>query len=246
MEKLNKGIQEIIDSLPFYVLLIDSSHHIQMANKAVKSVLKVEPEHIIGGYCPKVIHGIDSAFSGCPLEEAVEKGHSVEKELYDSNYKRWLLSAVYQTSFITDDGKTIYIHTTRDITDRKQAEYEVKRVNKVLLTLSECNQALIRATDESKLLHDICRIIVEDGGYRLAWVGFAEKDENKTVRVVAQAGYEDKYLENINITWADTESGHGPTGTAIRTGEPVLARNVLTDPQFKPWRDEAIKRGYAS
>jgi PAS domain S-box-containing protein len=111
---------------------------------------------------------------------------------------------------------------------------------------SECNQALVRETDESDLLHETCRIIVEVGGYRLAWVGFAEQNEQKTVRPVAQAGYEEGYLDTVNITWADTERGRGPTGKAIRTGKFSICKNTLTDPDYTPWRDEALKRGYGS
>lgn len=80
----------------------------------------------------------------------------------------------------------------------------------------------------------------------MAWVGFAEEDENKTVQPVAQAGFENGYLQTVNITWADTERGRGPTGTAIRTGKPSICKNMLTDPQYAPWRVEASKRGYAS
>ena len=80
----------------------------------------------------------------------------------------------------------------------------------------------------------------------MSWVGYAEHDNEKRVRPVAQAGYEDGYLETLNITWADSERGRGPTGTAVRTGEPSIGRNLLTDPNFEPWRAEALKRGYAS
>jgi len=78
------------------------------------------------------------------------------------------------------------------------------------------------------------------------WVGLAENDEARTVRPVAQAGFEEGYLETLRVTWADTERGRGPTGTAIRTGKPSGCRNMLTDPAFEPWRDQALKRGYAS
>jgi len=137
----------------------------------------------------------------------------------------------------------------RDITERKKAKSELCRLNRALRALSECNQAVVRASDEDSLLHDICRIVVEIGGYRLSWVGYVEHDEAKTVRPVAQHGYEDGYLETTNITWADwadSERGHGPTGLAIRTGRASIARNILTNPEFEPWRAEAVKRGYAS
>jgi len=123
---------------------------------------------------------------------------------------------------------------------------EQKKAGRALRMLYECNQIITRATNETDSLRDICRTIVEVGGYRMAWVGFAEQDRNKTVRPVAQTGYEDGYLETMKITWDDSGRGRGSTGTAIRTGEPSIGRNFLTDPDLEPWRAEALRRGYAS
>jgi PAS domain S-box-containing protein/putative nucleotidyltransferase with HDIG domain len=80
----------------------------------------------------------------------------------------------------------------------------------------------------------------------LAQVGFAEHDEKKTVCPVAHAGYDKGYLDTLNITWADTERGRSPTGRAIRTGKHFIYRNILTDPDYALWRDEAARLGYAS
>jgi GAF domain-containing protein len=102
--------------------------------------------------------------------------------------------------------------------ERKRADEQLARLNRTLQTLYQCNQALVRATEEYELLRSVCRILVEVGGLRMAWVGYRVLDKEKTVQPVAQAGYEEGYLERINITWADTERGRGPTGTAIRTG----------------------------
>ncbi|UCG32980.1 MAG: PAS domain-containing protein [Phycisphaerales bacterium] len=128
----------------------------------------------------------------------------------------------------------------------RQAEQRLARVYRALRARGRCNTALIRAKGEKQLLEEVCQIIVEEAGYRLAWVGFAECDEAKTVRPVVQAGCEEGYLDTLSITWADTERGRGPTGTAIRTGQPRAARHIHTDAMFAPWRAEALKRGYAS
>jgi PAS domain S-box-containing protein/putative nucleotidyltransferase with HDIG domain len=150
-------------------------------------------------------------------------------------------------SLIYREGKPYAIQgIARDITSRKKMEDELRRVNRALKTLSKCNESVILATDEDNLLRSICRDIVDIGGYRSAWVGFAEHDERKSVRPVAQAGYEEGYLETLDIAWADGERGRGPIGRAIRTGRPSIARKILTDPDFEPWRKEAVKRGYAS
>ncbi|MDH3556885.1 MAG: GAF domain-containing protein, partial [Deltaproteobacteria bacterium] len=128
----------------------------------------------------------------------------------------------------------------------ERAQRELPKINRALRAHSSCSESLIRSTSEEGLLKDICRIIVKMGGYRLAWVGFAEYNADKTVRPVAQMGFEDGYLDTVEITWADTERGRGPTGKAIRTGEPTIVRNIQTDPHYGPWRAEAGKRGYAS
>lgn len=125
-------------------------------------------------------------------------------------------------------------------------ERELLRVTRALKALSRCNHVVVRSKEQSEFLREVCFNIVENGGYRLAWIGFAEQDEQKTVRPVAQYGYEDGYLGTVNITWADAERGRGPTGAAIRTGKPVISQDILTDPNFAPWRTEAAKRGYAA
>lgn len=130
--------------------------------------------------------------------------------------------------------------------ERTWAQQELRKTIRAFKVLSGCNQVIIRATEESKLLDEVCRVIVDVGGYRLAWVGFAVSDRKKTVRPVAQRGYEAGYLGTANITWADDEQGRGPTGTAIRTGKPSIVRDILTDSGYAPWRREAIRHGYAS
>ena len=122
----------------------------------------------------------------------------------------------------------------------------LRKTNRVLRTLSECSHTLIRAKDELELMQDICRIVVDYGGYRLAWVGFAEDKKGKKVRPVAHWGYEEGYLELLNLTWAKTKRGRGPTGSAIRNGAPSVFQNIITNPDYEFWREEALKRGYAS
>ena len=129
---------------------------------------------------------------------------------------------------------------------RFNVEDELRRSNRALKTLSACSQTIPHTSNEAELLRQVCQCLIDPGGYRLAWVGYAEQDEAKTVRPVAQAGFEAGYLETLRITWADTERGRGPTGTAIRTGQPSMCRNIPTDPDFAPWRQEAMKRGYAA
>ena len=132
------------------------------------------------------------------------------------------------------------------IAERKAMESALKHTERALKTISECNQALARAASETELLREVCRIIVESGGYRLAWVGYREENEEKTVKVAAFAGCDEGYLSKSHITWADKERGRGPVGTCLRESKTVICRNFQTDPTTIPWRQEALKRGFAS
>jgi PAS domain S-box-containing protein len=123
---------------------------------------------------------------------------------------------------------------------------ESNRHDRAMKMLMECHGALLRSDDETALLNELCRIIVEQGGYRLAWVGFALNDDHKTVHPVAQYGFEAGYLDSVTVSWGDNDYGRGPCGTAIRLKNPHVCRNIATDPHFALWRAEAEKRGFAS
>ena len=106
----------------------------------------------------------------------------------------------------------------------------------MLQVINEGNQALVRATGRPNYLQHVCQIVVEAGG--IAWPGWDWPNRTRShcaVRPVAAAGHDEGYLDTANITWADTER-RGPTGTAIRTGQPAISRNILTDPHYTPWR----------
>ncbi len=142
--------------------------------------------------------------------------------------------------------KEYIILVARDIARQKESAANLLRVTRALRTLSKCNEAVAHAGDENALLQDICRIIVQHGGYRMAWVGYREDDDEKTVRPIACVGHDEGYLESAKVSWADTVLGGGPVGTAVRTGRPCLICDVQTDARFAPWRNRAVERSYFS
>jgi PAS domain S-box-containing protein len=135
------------------------------------------------------------------------------------------------------------IHSEAAMVRRKET---LHRVNRALKTFSESNKAIIRATDEQELMRAICRIVVQVGGYRVAWVGIAEHDDARTVRPVAQWGDDRGYLRDLKLSWGDTDLGRGPTGAAIRTGETCVVQNIHFDPKWSLWREEALRHGFVS
>ena len=155
--------------------------------------------------------------------------------------------ALKTTPLLDDRGALVgEITIARDVTEQERVAASLHRANRALRVLSTVNQALIQGESEPALLNLVCKALVDQGGYKVAWVGFAEHDQNKSVRPVAQCGVDDSYLNYAGISWADTERGRGPTGTAARTGTVQISREISSDPQLLAWRTEALRRGYAS
>ena len=133
-----------------------------------------------------------------------------------------------------------------DITKRHAEREQTLRQNRALTLLRGVAQAMSRNEDEASFLAEVCILITEVAGYRLAWVAEAQHDAKRSIRPLAEAGFDPGYLNSVKISWANDEYGQGPTGRAIRTGIPVVCRDVLNDPMYAPWRDVALACGYQS
>lgn len=129
---------------------------------------------------------------------------------------------------------------------QKETQGSLLKMRQALKSYSEFTKAMIRAEDEITLMEDVCRICIEVGGHRMAWVAFAENDSQKSLRPVAHWGEKGCFFENFHASWAETECGKGPIGTSIRTSEPVIFQDLMTNPRFETCRDAAEKSGYAS
>ena len=145
-----------------------------------------------------------------------------------------------------NDGKMYVQSFVRDITERKLFELALARQTRALAALSACNHALIEAASVQALLDQVCHILATAGGYGLAWVGRPEHDDEKHVRVWAKSGGAQSYLDNINISWADSPLGQGPTGKAMREVKTILAHDLTTQSGFEPWRTAALAHGFVA
>jgi len=152
---------------------------------------------------------------------------------------------IWADIYLVDRAKVAQCNI-RDVSGRKRKEDDIRRLNRTLLARSHSSRALLQADDEAGYLNEACRIIVEDCGHALVWIGMAEQDEGKIVCPVAHAGCNEGYLDIAGITWADSERGRGPVGTAIRTGKPSIFQSIRDIPAFAPWQEEALKRGFAA
>lgn len=125
------------------------------------------------------------------------------------------------------------------IEDLKRAEDSIQHSNRALTALSAANRALVRTTNENELLQAICDAIVKQKGYRMSWVGYVQHDESKSINIMAHAGQDEGYLDTAEIS-------RGETGRAVRSGVMQLCQDIASDPHYSPWREAALKCGYAA
>jgi len=151
-------------------------------------------------------------------------------------------------SIFAPDGRVVKrVGTVQDVTEMKRMEDSLRRMNRKLKAISDCNQVLMRAEDEQTLLSEICRIICEEAGYSLAWVGYAEEDGNKAIRPIAWAGIDFDYEAAAGLSWSEeAEFGKGPAGTAIRSGETVYIHDFALDPQTVSYPESVLAPGCGS
>jgi PAS domain S-box-containing protein len=133
----------------------------------------------------------------------------------------------------------------RDITDRKHAEERIRQLNRMYAALSNINQLIVRVKDRDAMLGAACRIAVEVGEFRMAWIGLAE-ETSAMLKPVASAGFVGKYLESVNIDPGDDKCGNGPSGRAFQSGEHQISNDIQHDPLMDPWRASALQHGFRS
>jgi PAS domain S-box-containing protein len=142
------------------------------------------------------------------------------------------------------DGKVLrLVGTNLDISEQVEAQTRVKYLARLYAILSKCNQAIIRIRDSERLLLEICRIAVEEGGLLLAWVG---RSVGHDIVPVAIWGHDDGYVAAAVQIFKRLHAGSGPTGKTLRQGSYTICDDIASDPGMVPWRELALARGYRS
>lgn len=240
-----KLFRTLLDQSPDAIEVLDpDTFHFLDANQAAYRSLGYSREELLSMSAFDIDPALDRAKSTELTQELKKLGFSVNEGRHRRKDGSEFPVEVSITYVQLD--RDYMIAVARDISTRKQAERALERATRALRTLSACNEALVRDENEPELLASICRLIVNPGGYRMAWVGFPEQDPAKTVRPVAHSGDEAGYLTSAKFSWADNAFGRGPTGMAIRTGTVQINRNFQTDLALAPWREAAQQHGYVA
>ncbi len=243
-----RELATIVEQTDDIVYVTDRTGVIEYVNPAFERSTGYSPEEAIGK-TPAILKSgeHDRAFYE-DLWGTIRSGRAFRNIVCNRNRAGELYYEAKTISLVRDAHGEIthFVSTGKDITERIRAEEHIKRLARARGVMAECNRVLVHATEEMQMLADMCRIVVELGGHHMAWIGYAEHDDAKSVRPVAQAGLFAGSVEAARISWADTERARGPTGTAIRTGQASYLSDTLADPSFAPWRERAVLHGFKS
>ncbi|WP_158638320.1 PAS domain S-box protein [Panacibacter ginsenosidivorans] len=143
-------------------------------------------------------------------------------------------------------ARQLSVENRKYIAERDESEAKIIKANRLYLLISQINQMIVKTTDEATLFKEACRIAIETGKFKMAWVGIID-ESTRILRPVMHDGMDLEYLSAIKII-ADNRvpEGRGPTGTALLEGKYVFCNDIETDPRMVPWRTEALKRNYLS
>jgi len=149
------------------------------------------------------------------------------------------------STLITIEDRTYIQSIIRDITERKEAEHQISRLNRLYAVLSHCNASIVKGGSADKLFQEVCDIAVAEGGFRIAWIG---KHDPATGRVwpVAKSGECAGYLEDVRIMAEAGPLGEGPSGRCLREKRTIICPDFETDPHMAPWRETAARYGLRS
>jgi diguanylate cyclase (GGDEF)-like protein/PAS domain S-box-containing protein len=246
----SNSMHRLLMRLPIAVSHIDREGRVLTVNDRFVEIFGYTPDdiHTIEEWWPRAYpdpvrrqQAIDTWTDA--VSRSVSNGTDIPALTYEITCKDGSVRQIEVSGLVLEDG---LVATFVDVTARKHADDVQRQLNRELRAISQCNQALMRAEDEQALLDEITRIIVEEAGYRVAFVAYAEHDAEQTVRPVAWAGMNEDYFAGAKLTWADRDLGQGPIGTAIRTGQIVEIHDIASEPRMLPWREKALARGYRS
>jgi PAS domain S-box-containing protein len=196
-----------------------------------------------------VIYPPEAAAAGEPeraIATAAETGHFREEAYRQRKDGSLFIASVSMRPLYSGKGALAgFSSISRDITARKSSENKISHLNRLYALLSRVNTTIVRTRDRQALFADICRTVVEEGKFVMAWIGLVEPDMNR-VAPAAWHGVVEGYLDDLTITLDDSSLGQGPIGTVVKTGANFVCNDIEHNPHMAPWRDAALARGYRS
>src|SRR5438552_701108 len=143
------------------------------------------------------------------------------------------------------EGATRWFSTLQDVTEHRLAEEKILRLTRVHAVLSGINALIVRVRDRDELFREACRIAVEAGKFKLAWLGVVDREAMR-VKPVAWHGGEQDYFRLMPLGLNESiPEQYGLAGRAVRERRAMVAEDMATDPRVL-LRKEASERGFHS
>ena len=237
--------RRIADTAHEGIWLLDTAGRTLFANRRLAEMLRCRPDEMPG---TAVFDFLDAA-AGSEIERKLASPLPGRAEQYDvclharDGTEVWAI--VSSSAVSDDDGRLVgTLAMVTDITERKEAEARIRRIARLYAVSSSVNEAIVRVRDTQELYEHACRIAVEQGLLRLAWVGIYDA-AGQTLRPVARFGADDGYVDHITLSMDDALMNRGPAGRALRTGLCAVEDDIASSAEFY-WKSEALARGLRS
>ncbi|MDY6776019.1 MAG: GAF domain-containing protein [Halobacteria archaeon] len=215
----------------FAVFLIYAGYRLFKSNLTDSERLSVVLWTVIGGV------GIGSFFIAAVVYSMYEGG----------SMRHPVFLLINSLNIGTAAGFTVgwyYSKESHQISLLQNKRLELSKQRRINEVVRQVDRAVFRSESRDEIESRVCEILSDADPYLFAWIGEYDPETDKVVPR-ASSGAEEGYLDEIEISLSD-ETGEGPTGKAIRTGEVEVMQNILEDPEYEPWREEAEERGYRS
>lgn len=223
--------RHLIENVSDLIIVAQADGVLMYVSPSMKQMGGYEPDEIMGRGLLDFIHP-DDRMQGMKLMAEVRSspGRPLSAELrfrHSNGSWQTLESMCTNLSHVPEIGGVLM--TARNVTERKQAEINIKRLNRVHSMLSGINTLIVRATDRGELFRKACLIAVAEGGFRMAFIGLADR-HSPVIVPVASAGVDDALLSGIRkMMSSPADAPKTLAARAIRDKMPVVANDSRSD-----------------
>ncbi|MFA5914400.1 MAG: HD domain-containing phosphohydrolase [Burkholderiales bacterium] len=242
-----RHFRSLLEHASDIVAVVDRHGLITYISPSVRQLGGYETDDLLGKSYLGLVHPEDAPAAAAGYAEIIRNPGALRKTEFRFPKKdgTWTVLESVARNALADPLINGIVINSRDVTERRRGEVQLKRLNWALRALGQSNSALVHAGTEDDLFRSCCEAIAGREGYPLAWIGLAQDDAAHTVKVAAAAGAARAYMQNLEVSWGDTPLGRGPTGTAIRSGVPQVAGNMAENAAYLPWLEKALANGLA-
>lgn len=249
----------LFDHAPDGMLIADRDSRYLDANPSMCRMLGFSRDEIVGKHAADIVAPLEARHIGAALEElSADTDHHRQWQFRRKDGSHF---AAEVTATRMSDGNLLAM--VRVISERRQSETistrpasivessdearerEISTLSRLYSALSQVNHALVRVSSRAELLQEICRALVWQGGFEMAWIGWFQPDTRQIIPI-ADCGDADGHIHRVRIYGDERPEGCGPTGLAFRSEKPFICNDLQNDPIVLPWRDGMVRRGFRS